>query len=248
MKNLIKYEFRKTLSVKLALLGLTAAAEIASLLALFLEKDNLLGVTIFLLTMLAIGGIMVVGLSTILTLHRDMNTKQSYMLFMTPNSCYKILGGKVVENALSLLLCGGCFFALGALDITLLFARAGGLKELWDAIDSMLRSINSQLTLDVNTMLAFTVGLLASWFATVTAACLADVVSSALLNGKKGNGFLSFVLFLVLSSLISWLQQVLTESVDSIRTGFLLHAVIALVLSAGMYFATARIMETRLSV
>ncbi len=248
MKNLLKYEFRKTLSVKLALLGLTAAAEIAFLAALFLNKENLLAISIFLLTMLALGGVMVAGLATILTLHRDMNTKQSYMLFMTPNSCYRILGAKVLENALSLLLCGGCFFALGTLDITLLFARAGSLKELWEAIGSMLRTINSELTLDVPNMLSFTIGLLASWFSAVTAACLADVISSALLNGKKGNGIIAFLIFLALSFLVSWLQQTLTSSVTSIQPRFLLQALIALVLSGGMYFATARIMETSLSV
>ena len=248
MKNLIKYEFRKTLAIKLAILGLTAAAEIAFLLGLALNRERLIAISIVFLVMLAFGGIMVIGLATILILHRDMNTKQSHMLFMTPNSCYKILGAKVAENALSLVISGACFFALGALDITLVFARHGELDELWKTITSVLKSFNEHLTLDIPTMLTFTVGILGSWFATVTAACLADVVSAALLNGKRGNGFIAFLLFIVLSIAVSWIQNTCTGSISSIRAVFLVQAGIALVLSAGMIFATARIMETRLSV
>ena len=248
MKNLIKYEFRKTMAIKLAILGLTAAAEIAFLLGLALDREKLLAISIFFLVMLAFGGIMVIGLATIMILHRDMNTKQSHMLFMTPNSCYKILGAKVAENALSLVVSGACFFALGALDITLVFARHGGLDELWKSITAFLKSINEHLTLDIPTMLTFTIGILGTWFATVTAACLADVVSSALLNGKRGNGFIAFLLFIALAVAVSWIQNICTNSISGIRTVFLVQAGIALVLSAGMVFATARIMETRLSV
>ena len=35
-------------------------------------------------------------------LHRDLNTKQSYMLFLTPKSSYQILGAKILENGISI--------------------------------------------------------------------------------------------------------------------------------------------------
>ncbi len=248
MKALIKYEFRKTLSVKLAVLGLTAAAEIAFLLGLALGKENLTAIGTLFLTMLAFGGILVIGLATILTLHRDMNTKQSHMLFMTPNSCYRILGSKVGENALSLLFAGAFFFALGALDLTLLFAREASLQELWNMIRSFLRSINEKITLDIPTMLTLTAVVLSTWFTTVTAACLADVVSSALLNGKKSSGVIAFLLFIALSVLLSWVQNAVTVRISSIQIVFLVQAAIALVFSAAMYLGAARIMETHLSV
>ena len=102
MFKLMKYEFRKTWITKLILLGVTAVAEAVYLYGLYAEKDNPLSVAIGLLVLLAVGGVLVIGLESVLTLHRDMNTKQSYMLFMTPNSSYKILGAKVLENGLSM--------------------------------------------------------------------------------------------------------------------------------------------------
>ena len=130
---------------------------------------------------------MFIGLQSVLTLHRDMNTKQSYMLFMTPNSCYKILGAKMLENLLSMLIGGAFFFGLGVLDISLLMRRYGEIDSIMDAIRDILSIFGYGLNLDAGYMAGLVFGLLSSWFATITAAFLADVVSSALLNGKKFN-------------------------------------------------------------
>ncbi len=108
MLKLMKYEFRKTWITKLILLGVTAVAEIAFLIGLYMEKETTLGLSVMLLVLLAFGGILMIGLYSVMTLHRDMNTKQSYMLFMTPSSSYSILGAKVLECGLSILI-GGAF-------------------------------------------------------------------------------------------------------------------------------------------
>ena len=111
MGKLLKYELRKTWMLKLIVLGMTAAAEILFLVGLWTQQERALGLGVLLLSLLAMGSIMVIGLYSLVVLHRDMNTKQSYMLFMTPNSSYKILGAKVLENGLSMLLAGAAFFA-----------------------------------------------------------------------------------------------------------------------------------------
>ena len=181
MKNLIKYEFRKTLSVKLILLGTAALAQLAFMIGLWTGRERIYSLGAFILLLLAFVGVAVIGLTSVLILHRDMNTKQSYMLFMTPNSCYKILGAKVIENGISLLLAAVFFFALGALDVSMLMAHEGRLADLWSLITQFLEGIDSRITLDTETLMSFAFGLLASWFSTVTCAYLADVVSTALL-------------------------------------------------------------------
>ena len=82
MSKLLKYEFRKTWALKLIILGITAVAELAFLIALFLDQENhgLIGLTCMLLFFIAMGGTMLIGVQSVLTLHRDMNTKQGYML------------------------------------------------------------------------------------------------------------------------------------------------------------------------
>ncbi len=248
MKNLMKYEFRKTLAVKMLVLGAAALAECLFLIGLWGDMDRVLAMSIFLLTMLAFGSVMVIGLASVVILHRDMNTKQSYMLFMTPNSCYRILGAKVLENGLSILLSGAFFFALGALDITLLFARQGSLAELWDTFTGFLRRIDERITLDAPTMMTLTANVLSTWICTVTAAYLGDVISTALLNGKRFNGLLSFLAFVLLMWLTGFVQMKTVGAIGDIRTAFLAETAVALVFSAVMYVLTAQIMERKLSV
>ena len=74
------------------------------------------------------------------------------------------------------------------------------------------------------------------------------MVSSALLNGKRFNGVVSFLLFLVLDWAMGWTAQQLTASITSINQSLVWSGVISLAFSAVMYFATAQIMERKLSV
>ena len=251
MFKLMKYEFRKTWITKLILLGVTAVTEAVYLFGLYNENENALELSVPLLVILAVFGVLVIGLESVLTLHRDMNTKQSYMLFMTPNSSNKILGAKVLECGFSILVTGAFFFALGALDITLLLAKSGTLNQIWEMIQSILNQITIDgrpLTIDAATMATFTFNLLTGWIGVVTTAYLADVVSSALLNGKKFNGLLSFVLFLALSWLTSWITRQVTAGISATTTMLLVDGLISLAFAAIMYIVTAQIMERKLSV
>ena len=251
MLKLMKYEFRKTWITKLILLGITAALEALFLIGLYTDKEETQAITAGLLAILAIGGVLVIGLESVLTLHRDMNTRQSYMLFMTPNSSYSILGAKVLECGLSILLTGAFFFALGVLDITLLFAKEGQLSALWNSIQQFLSnfSVNGHaLEINIRTMSAVAFVLLTSWISLVSTAYLADVISAALLNGKKYNGFISFLFFLLLSWLSSRFAGMLTRSIQDSFTLMMVYGLIDLAVSAVMYVITANIMERKLSV
>ncbi len=251
MFKLMKYEFRKTWITKLILLGVTAVAEAVYLYGLYTEKEGPLSVAIGLLVMLAVFGVLVIGLESVLTLHRDMNTKQSYMLFMTPNSSYKILGAKVLECGFSILITGAFYFALGTLDITLLLAKSGQLNQLWEMIQNVISQITINgrpLTINAEIMASFTFSLLTGWIGTVTMAYLADVVSAALLNGKKFNGLLSFVLFLALAWLTGWATGKITAGITASTTMLVVDGLIDLGFAVIMYIVTAQIMERKLSV
>ena len=102
MSKLLKYELKKTWALKLMILGIAAAAEAAFLIALFLDNGNrrdFLGITILLLFFIALGGTILIGVQSVLTLHRDMNTKQGYMLYMTPKNSFQVLGPSCWKTA-----------------------------------------------------------------------------------------------------------------------------------------------------
>ena len=249
MSKLLKYQLKKTWPLKLIILGITAVAELAFLITLFLDQNNhgAIGLTCVLLFFIAMGGTLLIGVQSVLTLHRDMNTKQGYMLYMTPKNSFQILGAKLSENGISLALAGGFFFLLGFLDVTLLFSRLGSLEELWNFFKDFVRTIGEEISLNATSILCLVVELLASWLATVSVAYLADIVSSALLNGRKMNGFLSFLFFILLTVLLNWIQNRFRTGM-SIEALLLVRAGIAVAYSALMYVVSAWVMDRYLSV
>ena len=246
MLRLLKYELRKTMMPKLILLGVTLIAQAVFLAGLWGKKDSTLAIGAVLLFFIAIIGIAMMGILSLATLHRDMNTRQGYMLFMTPNSCYKILGAKVIECGVSILLAGAFFFALGILDFSLLLGE-GTNQQIWDMVTDLIRSINSSIILDAPHISALVFSMLACWLCTITTAYLADVICTSLLYGKKGSLIITFILFIVLNYAISRLLQLVPSSIGVIPV-LLWQGVIALVLAGIMYVITARLMEKYLSV
>lgn len=249
MIRLMKYEMRKSWYLKAILLMLTAVAQIVFLIGLWADRDMPTAIGVSLLFFLAVTGTVVIGLGTIMVLHRDINTKQSCMLFMTPHSSYAILGAKLLENALSILLISAFFFALGALDITLLFAKQQNLDQLWQMISEMLRAIDQELTIDAGRIAAFGWLLVMGWLLTVVTACLADVLSASLLAGKRFSGLISVLFFVALNVALAWLARkiMIPIRLDFTRT-CVLQGCLSLAMSAVMYVATAVLMERKLSV
>ncbi len=253
MSMLLKYEFRKTWFMKLVILGITAVAELLFLGGLLFGdvpegSGRLVSISILLLTLIAVFGVMVIGIQSVLVLHRDMNTKQGYMLYMTPRNSYQILGAKMLENGLSLLLAGAFFALLAILDVTLLFSRMGQLESLLKAARDMLRMMGTEIPLNRDGFLCLMLSFLTSWLGTVSIAFLADIISAALLNGKKFNGLVSFLLFILLSIAMGWLQNALNVSGNSVTASLLTSSAVALAYSVGMYVLSAWIMERWLSV
>lgn len=128
----MKYEFRKSASSKLILLVLTAVLNWHFWGAVFFKGYNLMGTGMMFLILCAFFGVFYIGLEGIMTLYRDLNSKQSYMLFLTPKSSYEILGAKILENGISILMAGAFFIVLAVFDLTVATLCIGGAKELMD--------------------------------------------------------------------------------------------------------------------
>ena len=133
---------------------------------------------------------------------------------------------------------------------------------------------NIDLGVDASYLASLCFGMLSSWFAIITAAFLADIVSSALLNGKKFNLLISFILFLALSYLmgkvsgaisgevITQTQQVMNSYIDKAGQTveqywevttvapnyFLRHGLISLAFAALFYVGASELMQRKLSV
>jgi len=240
MLRLLKYEFRKTLFPKLVLLALLVIFEGVFLYGYWTDNNSTvtLGLSLFLFTFLC--GLLAIGIISLVTLHKDMNTRQGYMLFMTPNSTYRILGAKVAENGLSML-------GIGAVGLGICLLNFSLIKQELEFITSFLKNFGIGLTPTFPHLSALLVYIICSILCSVTTAYLADVICSSLLNGQKGSMVITFVLFALLNFGIQKIMGLVPASLD-IVVMFLLQGAIALVLATVMYIITARLMDRYLSV
>ena len=92
------------------------------------------------LALAATFGIFIMAVLSIDILHRELNTNQSYMLFLTPKNSYQILGSKILANAISLSLLTVLFAVLAALDLLLIGIREVGMPVPADGIRRALGS------------------------------------------------------------------------------------------------------------
>ena len=96
MGKLMKYEWKKQRTSRMIVMVALAVCVLTFFGGMLVEKDALMGISA---TLLLVGSFFVVfymGIESILILNRDLKTKQSYMIWMTPKSVWEILGAKFV--------------------------------------------------------------------------------------------------------------------------------------------------------
>lgn len=125
--------------------------------------------------------------------------------------------------------------------------RYGDVEETLDFLKGMMSGVGVGFELTFAGVASFTCNMLCSWVSTVTLAYLADVIASSLLNGKKGGGFISAVIFVLLTMGVFRVVDLLPGAADT-DVNYYVQSAYNLVPAAICCFLTARIMDRYLSV
>lgn len=239
MGKLLKYEFRKTRNLKLVIIVLACLFEAVLLVGMrpgsLIRGDRTVVIGTMGLFFTAGIGMAIIAIYSTVILYRDLNTRQSYMLFLTPHSSWEILGAKFIENLVSFFVMGLFFLLLALLDMRMVMKYIPDLSfsELINSIDP-----DSLQFSDIAGALLYGVLEMLAW---VLAAFNAVIIQAALFNGKKYGGWLAFLLFIVIAYLQVWMSA---ELVTSFASGIALASVWA----ACLYALGGWIMQGKLSV
>lgn len=247
MVKLMKYEFRKTMFSKMIILIITAVAELVFLGGVFLNVDDALAFGVLGLILCAVVGISYIGIESLVVFQKDLNTKQSYMLFLTPRSSYQILGAKVLQNGCAIFVSGLFFAALAALNATVSILHIGGLKELLDVLQEVLKEFSVNIDIPPEVALLSLMSVLASWLMMIMIGYLAIILSATVLAGKKISGFASFVIYLLIAFVSGEVLDLL-PILENSNAYFGMVIGVTFGLIALMYAISGWIMERKLSV
>ncbi len=195
MLKLTKYEFLKNKTVLLIIFIGIAILESAYLICCHLKDVEKTALTLTLCVVYTSVCFFVVFVLAISNYSKELNSKSSFLIFMTPNSSLSIIFSKMLTTlitgcVIAAILCGLAYFDVWFLSEN--FPKIRVYKELINIFSQMAAVEIAQLALTVS---SYVIDFLISFFATVTLIYLAITLSFTLLQNARMRGFISFLIF-----------------------------------------------------
>ena len=246
MLKLIKYELRKVIFPLMMILAVTGLAEAAYLYGIFGAHGGwVIGGGIFLLFALVFG-VLILGFCGIAALHKDLNSKQSYMLFLLPKNSYEIMGAKMLECLVLVLFGAGLAGAIAYLDYRLAYAHFDQLKSTIEYINEVVSSgFGPQFSMFQ--IIMFIAELMESWVLMISLGFLAVTAVATVLNGRKHNGVIAVILYFILSWAVNkGLNAAAGLVEEELRLGF--SIALSLIIAVLVFFICGFLMEKKLDV
>lgn len=220
MLKLLKYEFRKTLTAILVLLGLTAAMEGYFLFGLhsLVNNNNEVHfiIAMFGLIMCTYAAVIYVLVTGVTTYSKEMKDRSAYLIFMTPNSGLKIMGSKFIFAFVNAVLFAALYCLLGYLDIMLSLKAAGEYEEFLTAINEVLLEWGIHLDQILLAVLVMAAYLFLSILSFMALTYLAITLSHTLFRDKKWRGLAAIAIFIGLNWLVSRINGMLPSVMDTV--------------------------------
>ncbi|HHZ02498.1 MAG TPA: hypothetical protein GX396_06125 [Tissierellia bacterium] len=202
MFKLIKYEFIKKYRL-ITLILITAVA-----FNIFLIFRGAEGSLLFLIFSPIV--LYILYLVDIIKMYGDdLNKKTGYMIFMTPNSGYKIITSKLltaVLEGLGLLFIYFLFFIANSLYIISSLGGYIGLSHVINEINSFF-SGNIGYQFNIVHLFLFLLTAMVVLIAFITTVYTAITIRKSLFSEVKYGGLLSFIIFVFINWTISWLSD-----------------------------------------
>jgi hypothetical protein len=217
------------------------------LYGLFTENDNVLGLSVGLFTFISFAAVLFVSFEAIFTFSNDLKTKQSYMLFLTPNSTYKIIGAKVLSSVLYVFLTAAAIVTLTLLNIGIVLVKYDEIAKIVDRFQDLFRvmfNANIDVTLIITIILYFLfnlVGLMVIGMASIT-------LSSTFLSNSKGKAIVSVVFFFGINFIVSRIESLLPSINLLTPEPYYYRCIFSAAVMVVFYFATAWMLDKKVSV
>ncbi|MFU0828260.1 MAG: ABC transporter permease [Lachnoclostridium sp.] len=250
MLKLIKYEFRKQAFSKLVILVCIGALELFFCYGVIADKQNVLALSTLFFMLFTMGAMCFIAFESIITYSNDLNQKCSYMLFLTPNTTYSIVGAKVLTAGLQVILAGIVFLLIFAINGGILIARYDALEYVREQILKLLEQL-FQLKIQWKEVISFTIASILSWINIITLAFFSITLSTTFLANKKFKGFVSFLIFLLLYVGMSKILKLVGDNFIDYRNmsnAFLCVGFVTFIFIVLTYIGTAWMLDKKVSV
>ena len=243
MLRLVKYEVRRQLFSKILILG-SLLVLMAGFFIFYLQGNEAgVGVMVGFLGVETMVVILYAPLECLMTFDKDLNTKQGYLLFLTPEKSTVILGAKLLVSFVQTVVLCGIFFTVVPWLERLAEAKfekyMGVIKEIGVALEE---------TMEVK-ILGVVAGLSLTWLFLV---CLGFFVSALPMQlGKLGNVAKVAVFFVgigLIGFVLTVIEGIVWEMTYSNAAMSFFDWVYMIGVSIALFFGTAKLLDEKVSV
>ncbi len=203
----MKYEILRKQRLLYISLVIVAVIEAGIVYTLY-RGGNSLAIFSILVFLLGFGGLVFILIDNIIMYSSDLTKKQGYMIFLAPRNGYQILGAKVVIGFIELIAGFLLYFILMFLNSSLFYHLH--VEEKTGLLSLFLENFGDILP---NSYEAFMIllALILIWFSYILTMYLAITLRKTVLSNVKFSGIISFVFFIVLVILISFIKTKIYE-------------------------------------
>lgn len=199
MLKLIKYELRKDMTLYIVIFSILFALELYLGGSILCKSDANVAISMILFLLCGWAGIIFLMIMGVVSYARELNSKYSYMTFMTPNSTYAIVGAKYLTLFIVTVLASALYILFIYADVQLTMVKYGNIRNMREMADQILEIMAGTNISDIIIGIAAVVlGIWINIILTVSFAYLAITLSATILANKKGKGWLAFGLFVVI--------------------------------------------------
>ena len=220
MGTLLKYEFRRSRTIFLGIIGVTLLIELLYLIGWCFEINILLAIGLIGGFLCIAFGAMAILLYGVIMFNDDISKKPGYLLFSTPRSAAQIVGSKLLMTLFALLGITILFSLLVSLDVFLALQRRGtsivAVLSMFDAsiTENGLKSVvfNAYKFLGMAMYLLNTV---ISFVFNVITAYVVIVLLKTIMGNQKGRTILGVILWFAIINAFGMLGGLFTTHLAS---------------------------------
>lgn len=210
MVQLIKYELLKKWKEIVIFFAVMILINGVILIRFWGNEGQLYGVTFFFFFLMVFMFFLLFAVEVTSMYSKDMNRKEGYMLFMTPNSGYKIIGSKMITAILIGLVFVIFYLLLGAANFQLL-----GVEDKLKQVENIFEFIQIHFSLEIKIQYIFAILMEALIFVLqfILMIYAAITIRKSLLANKKFGGFFSVLIFIGLNIVLTKINSMILTGI-----------------------------------
>lgn len=246
MLKLMKYEFRKQLFSKIVIAVILGVLTLYFGVMCFIDRPDAAAVAVAVMSFSMVIATIYVAIEGISVYSKELDTKQGYLLFMTPQPGCKILGAKLISSIAQGFITVAIYAVVGLLCGMMLIAAYSDYREFLEFIREIMEmSFNIQV--DIGSIVRMLVTLFVMWAFILTLGMFVLTLVHTVLNRGKLTSFLCNIGYIVMIFAVIKAYDSISAMSGFFGTYVFLICYYA-VISLALYAAASWLIDKKLSV